>query len=56
MGSGRKIQRTSTYTGTSEDEFEPGSGGRVLRNSSFQRVKWKNNPIVNLPYSIKGRL
>ncbi len=41
MGSGRKIQRTSTYTGTSEDEFEPGSGGRILhyRNEVISKLK-----------------
>ena len=32
MGSGRKIQRSSKYSGTFEDEFEPGSAERVLRN------------------------
>lgn len=32
MGSGRKIQRSSKYSGTFEDEFEASSAGRVLRN------------------------
>jgi cell filamentation protein len=50
MGSGRKIQRSSKYLGASEDEFEPGSRGQVLRNKLGIYSKRKMDDLEIIKY------